>query len=346
MPDELTTLRRLRPDVDALAPQVIDAALARTRQRIDAASADNSTPTGHRRGRRRSVAITTVATLAAVATIATVLGLTQVAHPESAAAVTLHDAARATSSTAASTEAFTRVTARERALGYVAADGEHYDQGYLADSTTITWVPRDRSGTWIREYWSEPARTFYGGAAARKAAADDYATEAHHDDPERQQATGGVFGNGELGGTRAGTITIADLPGLPRDPDALVRRIEAAPRSVGATDDEQVFDTLAGLLSSGLVPADLRASMYEALATLPSIVVTERQASLDGRTGTAMGLAGRSGTDRREVIVDRSTGEYLGERTLQTRRTGSIPAGAVIDSISVETEQVRQAPSD
>ncbi len=107
-----------------------------------------------------------------------------------------------------------------------------------------------------------------------------------------------------------------------------------------------MFDTLSDFLRTGLVPADLRATVYEAIAGLPDVVVTDDQASLDGRHGTAIGLGGRqrSDSDRREVIIDPATGAYLGERTLQTRRIGSIPAGSVVDSVAVAVDGVDRLP--
>jgi len=132
----------------------------------------------------------------------------------------------------------------------------------------------------------------------------------------------------------------ADIGDLPRDPDALVHRIEEAPRPAGESDELHVFDTISGLLRTGLVPSDLRAAMYRALATLPDVVVTEEQASLDGRTGTAIGLPHWSRTEQHDVIIDPTDGAYLGERSMQTRRIGSIPAGTVIDSVSVRATPV------
>ncbi|KQO64238.1 CU044_5270 family protein [Curtobacterium sp. Leaf261] len=341
MPDDLATVRRLRSEVDALPPEVIDATLARVRQRLDAPVEPPRAPAPRRR--LRPVVLGIASAAAAAALVATGLGLTHLTSPESAAAATLHDAARASMSSAEPANAFTKVTTRERALGYATSDGEHYDEAYVADDVSITWVPRSISRTWTRVSWSEPASTFYGGAAAHDAARRDYATEAHRDTPNHERAAGGDFTNGELGGTPAGTLTPADIPGLPRDPGALVRRIEAAPKSVGDTDTEHVFDTVAEMLRTGLVPADLRVGMYDALATLPGITVTERQASLDGRTGTAIGLADPSGSEQRQVIIDRSSGDYLGERMLQLERNGSIPAGTVMDSVSVVSMQVSTA---
>ncbi|WIB77899.1 CU044_5270 family protein [Curtobacterium sp. MCPF17_002] len=358
MPDELTVLRAVRSEVDDLPPAVVDAALHRARQRIaqpgtrqpgtrqpgtEPGRVRNTRPARSAR-RYRPVLIAAAVLVTAGALVGTGVGVTHLPGPESAAAATLHDAARAATSAPDTTQAFTRVTVRELALGYATSDGEHYDEGYLFPTTTITWVPRDVSGTWTRQSWSEHATTIYGGRAARAAAQQDYAASAHRDDPVRERAAGGAFGNGELGGTPAGTLTPADIADLPRDPDALVRRIEAAPRAKGATDAEQVFDTLADFLRTGLVPNELRATVYDALAGLPGIVVTDDQASLDGRHGTAIGLDDRGGSDRREVIVDRTSGDYLGERTLQTDRVGAVPAGTVIDSASVDVAPAPSAP--
>ncbi|WP_267424364.1 MULTISPECIES: CU044_5270 family protein [unclassified Curtobacterium] len=339
MPD-FTTLRAVRSEVDDLPPAVVDAALHRARARMSAA------PVAPVR-RRRPVLLTAAAVVAVGALTGAVVGVAHLTAPDSAAAATLHDAARAAAASgSASPAAYTRVTVTELALGYATSDGEHYDEGYLAPTTTVTWVPRSVAGQWVRQSWSEPATVFYGGTAAREAARSDFATSAHRDDPARQRALAGAFTNGELGGTAPGTLTAVDVAGLPRDPAALVRRIEDAPRAKGASDTEHVFDTVASFLRLGIVPEDLRATMFEVLADLPGIVVTEEQTSLDGRRGTAIGLSEEGDDLRQEVIIDRSGGEYLGERTLQTRRTGSIPAGTVVDSASVVTTPVGSVPEN
>ena len=340
MPD-FTALRAVRSEVHDLPPAVVDAALHRARARMSAA------PVVPARRRRRPALLAVAAIVGVGALTGAVVGVAHLATPDSAAAATLHDAARAAAaSDSASPTAYTRVTVTELALGYATSDGEHYDEGYLAPTTTVTWVPRSVAGQWVRESWSDAATVFYGGAAAREAARSDFATSAHRDDPARQRALAGAFTNGELGGTAPGTLTAVDIAGLPRDPAALVRRIEDAPRAAGASDEEHVFDTVSTFLRTGIVPADLRATMFEVLADLPGIVVTEEQTSLDGRRGTAIGLSEEGDDLRQEVIIDRSGGEYLGERTLQTRRTGSIPAGTVVDSASVVATRVGSVPED
>lgn len=348
MLDDFATLRRMRPDLHDVSPDTIDAALHRARARLDESPITEDprqeAPGGLVISRRRTALIGLAATIAAGALVGTGIGVTHWTAPESAAAATLHAAAQAASASPAPSGPFTRVTIRENALGYATSDGKTYDECYLSPVTSITWVPERVSGTWTRESWSGPATTFYGGAAARKAAASDYATSAHRNDPNMQRAKAGDFTNGELGGTQAGTLTASDIADLPRDPKALTRRIEAAPRDKGATDMEHVFDTISELLRTGLVPADLRAGMFEALAALPGIVITDRQTTLDGRSGTALGLNSAQGLERHEVIIDQASGAYLGERTLQTKAEGSIPAGTVIDSVSVTSTPTDQLP--
>ncbi|MBB1198675.1 CU044_5270 family protein [Curtobacterium flaccumfaciens] len=346
--DDFTTLRLLRRDKE-LPPAAVDAALHRARLQFEVAAqattaSTGATPPVPRMRRFRPALLTGAAFVLAGGIVATGIGITHWSSPESAAAATLHEAAAAAIADQAPTGAYTKVVESELSMVYATSDGEHYDEGYLEPTTSTKWVPADVSGTWVRETRSGTPATFYGGAAARKAAADDRATE--RPGPVWERGAGGDFAVGELGGEQPGVLGVSDIADLPRDPDALVRRIEAASRGAGTTNELHVFDTISGLLRTGLVPADLRAAMYEALATLPDVVVTEKQASLDGRTGTAIGLPHWSKTEQRDVIIDPTDGAYIGERSIQTRRTGSIPAGTVIDAVTVRVTPVEEQPQN
>lgn len=352
MPDDFTALRLLRRDRD-LPPEAIDASLDRARLRFETAARATTVRTGGTaparteppvRWMRRSrpALLTAAALVVAGGLIATGVGVTHWGSPESAAAATLHEAAAAAAADRSPTGAFTKVVESELSMVSATSDGEHYDEGYLEPTTTTTWVPADVSGTWVRETRSGAPTKYFGGAAAREAASDDGATEPSA--PVRERGVGGDFAVGELGGAQPGTLGAGDIADLPRDPHALVRRIEAAPRAADTTDELHVFDTISGLLRTGLVPADLRAAMYEALATLPDVVVTEEQVSLDGRRGTAIGLPRWSGTEQHDVIIDPADGAYIGERSIRTRRIGSIPAGTVIDSVTVRATPVDDQP--
>lgn len=348
--DEFTTLRLLRRD---FPPEAVDASLDRARLRFDTAAMATTVRTGGaapartappvRWMRRSRPALLAGAALVVVGgLVATGVGVTHWGSPESAAAATLHEAAAAASADRTPAGAFTKVVESELSMVYATSDGEHYDEGYLEPTTTTTWVPADVSGTWVREVRSGAPTEFFGGTAARQAASDDGAGKPSA--PVRERGVGGDFAVGELGGEQTGTLGASDIADLPRDPHALVRRIEAAPQAAGTTDELHVFDTISGLLRTGLVPADLRAAMYEALATLPDIVVTEEQVSLDGQRGTAIGLPHWSRTEQHDVIIDPADGTYIGERSIQTRQIGSIPAGTVIDSVTVRVTPVEDQP--
>ena len=82
-----------------------------------------------------------------------------------------------------------------------------------------------------------------------------------------------------------------------------------------------------------LLAGDLRAALYRTLALLPGITVTERTATLDGRTGTAFGITAAGTTQ--DIVIAPATGDFIGERTRTVEKMDGMPAGTVIDSTSV-----------
>ncbi len=258
--DDFTTLRLLQHD---LPPEAVDASLDRARVRFETAARGTTVRTGgpapartappvRWMRRSRPALLTGAALLVAGGLVATGVGVTHWGSPESAAAATLHEAAAAAAADRTPTAAFTKVVESELSMVYATSDGEHYGEGYLEPTTTTTWVPADVSGTWVRETRSGKPTTFFGGAAAREAASDDGAGKQSA--PVRERGVSGDFAVGELGGEQTGTLGASDIADLPRDPHVLIGRIEAAPRAAGTTDELHVFDTISGLLRTGLVP--------------------------------------------------------------------------------------------
>jgi len=104
------------------------------------------------------------------------------------------------------------------------------------------------------------------------------------------------------------------------------------------------------VLSSGLVPADLRAALYTVAATrIPGITVTDRTANLDGRAGVAVGRVqsgpAQSGSDvRQDIIFDSVGGQYIGERqvTIGANVQFDVPPGTAIESTAVAVEVADQ----
>nr|BFE49970.1 hypothetical protein GCM10017745_33970 [Saccharothrix mutabilis subsp. capreolus] len=85
--------------------------------------------------------------------------------------------------------------------------------------------------------------------------------------------------------------TEAFLDTLPRDPAELHRQLDQAAQDVPGGP----LAVAADVLATAWVPEDLRAALYQALAKLPDLTVSDRAANLDGRVGVAL----RAGPGRR-----------------------------------------------
>jgi hypothetical protein len=123
---------------------------------------------------------------------------------------------------------------------------------------------------------------------------------------------------------------------LPRDPIALrerlfddyenyLRRVPEAAGIPKVRPEQRVLSYAGDLLKSGMVPADLRAALYRMIATIPRFTVTDPRASLDGRRGVAFGF--EENGIRREIVIEPSTGEFIGTRQVYLRGGRGVPAG-------------------
>ncbi|MET3175955.1 UNVERIFIED_ORG: hypothetical protein ABIB52_003828 [Arthrobacter sp. UYCu721] len=124
--------------------------------------------------------------------------------------------------------------------------------------------------------------------------------------------------DGEFYGIPWTVIDKQELMGLPREGKALIEHFNAQYQGGSASRDEDNFVRITDLLRSGLVPADLRAGLYEALALIPGVNAGE-QTNFDGKPGISIGRSEplRAG-QRDEIIIDPATGLVIGERTVMT----------------------------
>ncbi|WP_027945214.1 CU044_5270 family protein [Amycolatopsis taiwanensis] len=324
--------------------QPLDPALRTARARLGEALARETVVTRKQRGFRRS--LVAAAAVIAVAAAAIVIGnpLTGGTPPAAAAAQTLRQAAGAT------------ITERDAPWGpgqyrYVAErtwgvaqveaeDGRHL--AWLDESVTRTWIPRDETQDWVRDNEKTGKRKWVVGSAEQAASTGTDTNQFGPPDGRISAPCGdfdGVLSNREPSCAQAGhwkEPTSAWLATLPRDPNALLTALDD-----GVSDDqgEIALQRSAMLLSSGLVPADLRAAIYQALALLPELRVTEQLANLDGRQGIALGVT--SGGRRRDIIIDPETGQFVGQRMIQVDdEPGGLPAGTLITSTSVTNSVV------
>ena len=102
---------------------------------------------------------------------------------------------------------------------------------------------------------------------------------------------------------------------LPREAGKLRARLYADTEGHGNNPDDEAFIYIADVLRSGVVPADLRAALYNVLKTIPGTTVTDRQVRLeDGRSGVAIGRNDIFGSHD-ELVIDPKTGDVIGERS-------------------------------
>jgi RNA polymerase sigma-70 factor (ECF subfamily) len=116
------------------------------------------------------------------------------------------------------------------------------------------------------------------------------------------------------------TPTDAWLAALPRDPARLRDKLYADTRGQGRSPDGEVVVAVADVLRSGRVPADLRASLYRVLTTVPGVRITATRATVLGRPGIALGRLETVDGRRQEIVVDPLTGQFVGERYVDEQK--------------------------
>lgn len=200
---------------------------------------------------------------------------------------------------------------------------------YLAEELTEDWVPADQSQKWLMRITETGERKWVQGTEEDARAAGVPIDEVP---PPRDQWNAPRSGSWQEPNPQW-------LAGLPRDPQQLYDRLRAdAP--VNSRGDAELLVYAADALRSGLVPADVRAALYRALAKLPGLEITDQLANLDGRVGIAYGMS--DGHSRHEIIIDPATGEFIGERETLITGTDGMKAGTVMSYTSVSTSVVNE----
>jgi hypothetical protein len=229
--------------------------------------------------------------------------------------------------------------------GVAAADGSEINWQEMTGGQV--YVPADREGEWV---WNREERVpLESSSEAAKAAAAETAERQKAAPPEAramlvgiQRAPGGAFNGNEPQVIIGTPLTEADS--LPRDPQALLDLIYERTEGAGKTPERAAFVTIADGLRTGVVPADLRAALYKAAALIPGVTVADRQATVDGRTGIAIGLPSPDGVARQDIIIDPASGLVIGERDVLVKDYPGSPAGTVTGWTSVKTSVVDSAP--
>jgi hypothetical protein len=205
---------------------------------------------------------------------------------------------------------------------------------YLTDETYQTWVPADPTQQWMQRRTSSGAKKWLKGTPADLAG---FPPNGGLVLGEWKAVGGNWFGPEKPSFENP---TPAYLATLPRDPRQLyaVLRAEAGDWS---SQPAAILQVVQNGLESGLIPADLRKAVYRALTYLPTLHVIGKATDMDGRPGVALGVTDNwDGPQVDEIIINPTTGQYLGSRAVMTANWEGLKAGTVIGNSAVTTKVV------
>lgn len=345
--DELTLLRQLRSDDEISDEAFTERRALLVRQVMSTPTRPNVVAISTRRRHRRRNAIlwTSAAAAVAIGVGAVALGIGPSGGASAQAASVLHRAAvtaEAQSDPIVGAGQYLAITRVAEELSYAPApadqdpNGENRSPAYIALTRQTLYVPADRSGQWSEVRTSLRPTILFGDAATRTAAMRWWEESTRSGAETTRRGPAEDFAGG-------GSID-AEIAALPLDPAVLIKYIYATRQGGSASADEDATARISDILRTGLVPADRRAALFRALALVPGVEVTERQATLDGRIGVALGRREPGRDYRQEIIVDPRSGELIGERSVLTQARGTIPTGTVIASTAISTSVVNSAP--
>lgn len=242
---------------------------------------------------------------------------------------------------------------------YVGQAGWNTSSGGMAESNellyviryermTETWAPADPTEEWLER------RTTTGKLEWLEGDQEEHGDLARRDLPKggERQATCGDFyrGSGPVDMCAGGWEAPRPkwVAKLPKDPKSLLEQLrkDVTWRPGGRTRDDLAFEKAMHALSSGMLPAKVRATLYRALALMPAIEITKDEVSLDGRRGTALGMKSL-GLTRTDLIVNRETGEFIGVRTIVLRDFGGLEKGDVKEdsaNVTAVVDEMGQLP--
>lgn len=335
IPDE-HSMRRMETALFAR----INAAEAAAADCAGSPGSDTASKTSSRRSRWRWAAISSAAAAALTVTLVftDVVGLAGWrGGAESAAAAVLEQAASSALQVSDPVVRDGEYLLVETTAMYVSStDGASFP----TLTTDKLYIPADRDDDWV---WFRPLSQPYGsfGPASQAASEEHFASiyaENGEDYVEKLRAPAGRWYSGDS------QVSPEALSDLPQDPHRLLNFIYRTTLGAGPSQDGEALVFIADRLRSGVLPADVRASLYQAAALIPGVEFIEDQATLDGRTGTAIGRVETNGNFRQDIIVDPDTGLFIGERTTQLGGQDGIPANTFTSWSAVRTTVVADAP--
>lgn len=107
------------------------------------------------------------------------------------------------------------------------------------------------------------------------------------------------------------------LAKLPKDPDALLKKLYADSEGQGNSPDQAAFSRIGELLGDSVPPAGLEAALYKAAAKIPGVVRVDNATDAKGRQGIAVARMDKVSGQREEWIFEKNSLDFLGTRTVQ-----------------------------
>ncbi|HEX7306372.1 CU044_5270 family protein [Lentzea sp.] len=210
---------------------------------------------------------------------------------------------------------------------------------WMLPQTTKTWIPSDVTGEWLNRRTVTGEPKWLGGNVSQQEAAF---RPSDTDTGERRGVCGDFFPKSlpkKVCGDPGDWDSPAFYAKLPRDPQALYDWLRTFTGPKGSTP-QAMFHTATEILRAGLMPADLRAEWYRAIAKIDGVVLSEGKATIDGRTGVGITLADT--LQRTELVIDEEKGDFIGERTLVGPETDEtwLPEGTVTMSVAITSTVV------
>ncbi|WP_043503124.1 CU044_5270 family protein [Streptomyces glaucescens] len=135
------------------------------------------------------------------------------------------------------------------------------------------------------------------------------------------------------------------LETLPTDPGAMYDYLrETAPKYSGQEPDQAMFVLVGELTRNAIVPPAQAAALYRAVARIPGVTVIENAVDAAGRKGVAITRQDPDNPSRDEWIFDKSTYEFLGERTVASEDYSDVKEGTVTSNTAVLRRAVVDKP--
>ncbi|WP_457032845.1 CU044_5270 family protein [Kitasatospora sp. P5_F3] len=131
---------------------------------------------------------------------------------------------------------------------------------------------------------------------------------------------------------------------LSTDPQELLQKIYTETKGAGTGPDQEAFVTIADLIREQAVPGKLAAALYQAAARIPGVVLLDSATDASGRTGIAIARTNTATGSRDEIIFDRASYAFLGERSVQVTEAPGVAPGTVTANTAVLKRAVTDAP--